>query len=466
MQLGVIGLGTMGANLARNAASRGAHVVVYNRTTEKTLQFMDMFRREGDFTATQSLKEFVAALKPPRPILLMVKAGTAVDAVIEELLPLLSAGDMIIDAGNSLFTDTARRESSLKEKGLRFVGMGVSGGEEGALRGPSIMPGGDKSIVKDILPLLKKMAASDGAGGTCVEYIGPAGAGHFVKMVHNGIEYGMMQALAELYDCMRTLGKFKHKELADIFDEWKTSKDVGCFLVEITASIFRVKDPETKKDLLDVILDTAGQKGTGKWTTESAMNLGVAIPTITSSVDARILSGDKDMRGFGTTWPTVKAGGNVSKKALIEMCRATLELTMILDYIQGFELIRHASDEHKWNVNNSDVARIWRGGCIIRSNMLPLFQKAVDPKNKAAAKQLMARFSGKRQKQWRELLALAAKNGIPTPTLSATLAYYDSCRQKRLPTNLIQAQRDFFGAHTYQRVDKSGTFHTDWSPYL
>jgi 6-phosphogluconate dehydrogenase len=462
-QLGVIGLGTMGANLASNAASRKAHVVVYNRTTERTQEFMDMHRREGDFTAAKTIKDFTQALKRPRPILLMVKAGPAVDAVIGELLPHLSKGDMIIDAGNSLFTDTARREAELKKRGIRFVGMGVSGGEEGALKGPSMMPGGDRSIVKDILPLLKKMAASDGAGGSCVEYIGPAGAGHFVKMVHNGIEYGMMQAIAELYDCLKTLGGFSHVQLAKLFDEWKSSKDVGSFLTEITATIFTAKDPATKKDLLDVILDVAGQKGTGKWTTDAAMNLGVAIPTITSAVDARILSGDVPMRTLGKNLPLSKGKKSASAKDIANMCRSTLELTMLIAYVQGFELIRHASDEYKWKIDLSDVARIWRGGCIIRSSMLPLFQAALGKNGARHKKDIIKKFSGNKQKEWRDLLALAVSNGVPVATLSATLAYYDSIRQKRLPTNLIQAQRDYFGAHTYQRVDKPGTFHTEWS---
>ncbi len=462
MQLAVIGLGVMGANLARNAARNGAKVAVFNRTVEKTDEFMKKYASEGNFVACHTLEELRQALTPPRPIVLMVKAGDAVDAVMKELLSYTDEGDMFIDAGNSLFTDTRRREQEMKKQGIHFFGMGVSGGEEGALRGPSIMPGGDIEAYKVMEPLLQKMAAKDGAGGTCVTHLGPDGAGHFVKMVHNGIEYGIMQLIAETYDVLRSLGRVSNADLAQLFGEWNKGEDLGSFLVEITAQVFRKKDPDTGKDLIDVILDEAGQKGTGKWTTEAAMNLGIPIPTITAAVDARIMSGDKGMRATGKRMPTALLGSSADPRDIAIMSRSALELSTILSYIQGFEMIRKASEDYGWNINLSEVARIWRGGCIIRSTLLPVFQAALSGSDDGQLA-LMDRFAGKRQEHWRRLLTLAVSQGVPTPAMSASLAYFDTYRRDTLPQNLIQAQRDLFGAHTYKRNDKDGIFHSDWN---
>ncbi len=463
MQIGVIGLGVMGANLARNAASRGATVAVYNRTPEKTDEFLKAYGHEGNFIACHTYPELKAALTPPRPILLMVKAGEAVDAVIKELLPVMDPGDILIDAGNSLYLDTERREKEVSSSGLHFFGMGVSGGEEGALKGPSMMPGGDKGAYASMEPLLREMAAKDGAGGTCVTHLGPGGAGHFVKMVHNGIEYGIMQLLAETYDLLRSLARMQHADMATLFEEWNRGDDLGSFLVEISARVLRKKDPDTGMDLLDVILDQAGQKGTGKWTTEAAMSLGVPVPTITAAVDARILSGDVAMRSTGKEMPFAGLKDSADPREVAAMCRSALHLATLLSYIQGFELIRHASEEHGWGIDLSEVARIWRGGCIIRSVLLPVFQGAFTEDDQGARDELLRRFNGKRQENWRRLLVLAVSNGIPVPALSASLAYYDGYHRDRLPTTLIQGQRDLFGAHTFHRVDKEGIFHADWS---
>jgi 6-phosphogluconate dehydrogenase len=462
MQLGVIGLGTMGANLARNAARNGATVAIYNRTKEKTDEFMEKYSSEGKFVACYSYEEVKKTLTPPRPILLMVKAGDAVDAVMKELSSVVDAGDILIDAGNSLFRDTERREKEWKEKGIHFFGMGVSGGEEGALKGPSIMPGGDMQAYQSMETLLQKMAADDGHGGKCVTHIGPGGAGHFVKMVHNGIEYGIMQLIAETYDVLKSAGRMTNAELAVLFSEWNKGDDLGSFLVEITAEIFKKKDDVTGKDLLDVISDEAGQKGTGKWTTEAAMDLGIAIPTITAAVDARIMSGDKAMRQTGKQMPLQILNQSADAKKVAALCRSSLELATILAYVQGFELIRQASDDYQWNINLSDIARIWRGGCIIRSVLLPIFQSALTEEGTGEKKELLNRFAGKRQQNWRTLIGFATANGIPVPAMSATLAYYDTFQRDRLPQNLIQAQRDFFGAHTFKRIDKEGTFHANW----
>jgi 6-phosphogluconate dehydrogenase len=325
-----------------------------------------------------------------------------------------------------------------------------------------MMPGGDAAAYASMESLLMQMAADDGAGGKCVAHVGPGGAGHLVKMVHNGIEYGIMQLIAETYDLLKSIGRLTNEELAATFADWSQGDDLGSFLIDITAEIFRKKDDETGADLIDLIADVAGQKGTGKWTTEAAMDLAVPIPTITAAVDARILSGDLGMRSTGKHMPFQAVRATVDAREAAAMCRSALELSTILAYIQGFELIRKASENYGWNVDLSEVARIWRGGCIIRSVLLPMFQDAFKDDGGAARDALMDRFSGKRQQNWRTLMGLSAANGIPTPSLSASLAYYDGYRRDRLPTNLIQAQRDFFGAHTIQRIDTEGVFHADW----
>jgi len=460
MQLGVIGLGTMGANLARNAARNGAQVVLFNRTKDKTRAFMKQFGTEGDFVPAETLRQFLSALGTPRVILLMVKAGEAVDAVIEESLPSLRKGDILIDAGNSHYRDTERREAHLLRQGVHFIGMGVSGGEEGALRGPSMMPGGDPAAVKKLLPLLRKMSATDGAGGACVTHVGPGGAGHFVKMIHNGIEYAVMQLIAESYDLLKSLSGLTNKDLAKTFAAWSRSDDLGSYLTEITARIFTVKDPGTHKDLIDLIDDAAGQKGTGRWTMEAAMELGMAIPSINAAVDARLFSGEKEYRTkAGKTMPTsLLPLGRIAPGIV----RSALELSVICAYAEGFELMAKMAAEKKWNLDLAEIARIWRGGCIIRSRFLVTLQKALAGSS-AAKKAILMRLDGARQRQWRQAVAAGIARGVPMPALSASLWFYDSLRRDRLPQNLIQAQRDFFGAHTYRRTDRAGDFHTVWN---
>lgn len=463
MQLGLIGLGTMGANLARNAARNGAKVVVYNRTPEKTDAFMAAYGNEGNFVACKTLEELVAALTPPRPIVLMVKAGEAVDEMITQLKPYISAGDILIDAGNSHFKDTDRRVAELASQNLRFVGMGVSGGEEGALRGPSMMPGGDKAAFESLAPLLTKMSADDGMGGKCVSYVGPGGAGHFVKTVHNGIEYGMMQLIAESYQLLKEVGSLSNADLAQTFSAWSTSRELKGFLMEITASIFMTKDPETGKDLLDVIKDTAAQKGTGKWTTESAFDFGVAVPTITAGVDARIMSSAKAFRVQQAGATPLKIDDiPVDRTELIANVRTALELSMLNAYAQGFQLLSEASKQQNWNLNIPEIARTWMGGCIIRSSMVDMYRKAFAG-DRDAGFALRARFDGQNQIDWRHVVALGALRGVALPAMSSALWYYDAYRTARLPQNLIQAQRDFFGAHTFERTDKDGSFHHQWN---
>ncbi len=454
----------MGANLARNAARNGAQVIVFNRTTGKTDAFMSAYGSEGDFFACHSLSEVAKALESPRTILLMVKAGDAVDEMIRELLPLLTPGDILIDAGNSHFRDSLRREMELQSHGIRFVGMGVSGGEEGALNGPSMMPGGDASAVNELMPFLRKMAASDGtAKGKCVAPMGPGGAGHFVKMVHNGVEYGDMQLIAEAYHLLKKVCGLDNAELAQLFNEWNGDKRLQSYLIEITAKIFAKKDDLTNGDLIDIILDKAGQKGTGKWTTQAALDLGVAVPTITAAVDARIVSALKDERvkaaklvdGFKVATPKLKP----------EHIRDALILSKICSYAQGFAMIAAASKEYGWNIDLAEICRIWKGGCIIRSALLGTFEKAFrrEPElaNLLLSESMLKLFRSKHRK-WRKVVAAGSVAGMPLPAMSASLSYFDAYFHDRLPQNLTQAQRDFFGAHTYERTDREGAFHTQW----
>lgn len=457
LQLGVIGLSTMGGNLARNAAHNGATVAVYNRTTEKMEEFIKAHGSEGDFVACKTLKDFCDALEGPRAILIMVKAGKPVDDVIAEILPFLSPDDILIDGGNSHYNDTERRVKELTGR-ARFIGMGVSGGEEGALKGPSMMPGGDKNAFEEVKPLLEKMAADDGDGGKCVAYIGEGGAGHFVKMVHNGIEYGIMQLIAESYDVLHREGKMSNDELADLFGAWNKSDMLDSFLMEITEKVLRKKEGDIY--LVDVIKDAAGQKGTGKWTTEAAFTFGVAVPTITAAVDARIVSSGKDFR-------TMMSKGNplhpvdADTKDLAKHVETALSLSVANAYAQGFQLMTEASKEKNWNLNMSETARIWRGGCIVRSVLLKSYQKMFAG-DKDAAEFIRIKFSKDAQYSWRSVVAHGALRGIPLPAMSASLSYFDAYRTERLPQNIVQAQRDFFGAHTYERLDKPGTFHTEW----
>ncbi len=448
----------MGSNLARNAARNGAQVVVFNRTIEKMDEFMRSHASEGQFVGAKTIEEFCGALQPSRAILIMVKAGQPVDDVIAELVPHLTPGDILIDGGNSHFADTKRRVEELALKQLHFLGMGVSGGEEGALKGPSMMPGGSKEAFDHLQPLLSLMAADDGAGGKCVSYMGEAGAGHFVKMVHNGIEYGMMQMIAESYDLLKRLGGLSNIELGQVYTEWSLSPVLRGFLMEITAAIFTKKDPENGADMLDVIKDAAAQKGTGKWTTEAAFQYGVAVPSITAAVDARIMSSAKEFREMqAKATPLIVDDIVVDRTELISDVRLALELSMLNAYAQGLQLLSESSKQEGWNLNIAEICRIWRGGCIIRSSMVELYQKAFAG-DRDAGLALRARFSDG-QTAWRHTVAVGALRGIPLPSISSALWYYDTYRTARLPQNLIQAQRDFFGAHGFERLDKDGPFH-------
>ncbi len=458
-QLGVVGLGTMGANLARNAARNGATVAVFNRTAEKVEEFARAHGKEGMFVPCNTLAKLCSALKTPRTILLMVQAGEAVQNVIAELTPLLSKGDILIDGGNSHYRDTERRQAELKKRGIHFIGMGVSGGEEGALHGPSMMPGGNEEAYEMLEPLLRKMAADDGAGGRCVTFIGPGGTGHFVKVVHNGIEYALMQLIAEAYHLLKIEGGMGNDRLAKTFAEWNTGDDLQSFLVEATVRVLQKK--EGKHFLLDLIKDTAEQKGTGKWTTDAAMHYGVSIPTITAAVDARIVSSAKDFRLERSKQVSQVVEQKKTSSKLPSWVRSALGLSFITAYAQGFQLLSAASEQEKWNLSLSEIARVWRGGCIIRSALLPKFQEMFSGKEKIAIG-VRERFAGERQLEWRRAIALGIGRGIPLPAMSASLAYFDSYRSAWLPQNLIQAQRDLFGAHGYERLDKPGEFHTEW----
>jgi 6-phosphogluconate dehydrogenase len=463
---GLIGLAVMGENLALNVERNGFSVAVYNRTSEKTDTFMSARAEGKNIKATYSIEEFVASLERPRRILIMVKAGGPVDAVIDQLKPLLEEGDMIIDGGNSLYDDTARRVRDLEGQGLRFIGMGVSGGEEGALNGPSLMPGGTKAAYEAIEPILTKIAAQVD-DGPCVTYIGPGGAGHYVKMVHNGIEYGDMQLIAEAYDLLKNTLGLDHKQLHEVFAQWNTTDELNSFLIEITADIFRYVDADTGLPLVDLILDSAGQKGTGRWTVVSALEFGVSIPTITAAVNARITSSYKKERIAASkvlTGPTGKYEGDA--QAFINKIRDALYCSKICSYAQGMALLSTASKTLNYDLNLSEIARIWKGGCIIRAGFLNKIKDAFkqDPElpNLLLAPELKQSILDK-QDAWREVLAVSNKLGIPVPAFSASLDYFDSYRRDRLPQNLTQAQRDYFGAHTYERTDKPGTYHTEWT---
>ncbi|MDX2213117.1 MAG: NADP-dependent phosphogluconate dehydrogenase [Oculatellaceae cyanobacterium bins.114] len=463
---GLIGLAVMGENLALNVERNGFPIAVYNRTSTVTEKFLATRAQEKNVKGTFSLEEFVQSLDRPRKILIMVKAGGPVDAVIDQLKPLLDKDDMIIDGGNSLYEDTERRVKDLESTGLSFIGMGVSGGEEGALNGPSLMPGGTEAAYREIEPIVTKIAAQV-EDGPCVTYIGPGGSGHYVKMVHNGIEYGDMQLIAEAYDLLKNVGGLNHTQLHEVFAEWNTTDELDSFLIEITADIFRKIDPDTNQPLVELILDSAGQKGTGRWTVMSALELGVSIPTIIAAVNARIISSYKQERLAASeqlSGPSTSPYGDT--KAFVNMVRDALYCSKICSYAQGMALLSKASQEFNYNLNLSEMARIWKGGCIIRARFLNKIQQAFihDPHlpNLLLAPEFKQTILD-RQTSWRETLAIAAKSGIPVPAFSASLDYFDSYRRASLPQNLTQAQRDYFGAHTYERTDKSGTFHTEWT---
>lgn len=464
-QIGVIGMGVMGKNLALNIESRGYSVSIYNRTNSKT---EDVIAEHHDrrLVPTFSIEEFVESLEKPRRILLMVKAGEATDKTIQTLLPHLDNGDILIDGGNTFFKDTIRRNQELAESNINFIGTGVSGGEEGALRGPSIMPGGQKEAYELVAPILEQISAKAEDGSPCVAYIGPNGAGHYVKMVHNGIEYGDMQLIAESYDLLRNLLDLSVEEIAEIFADWNQG-ELDSYLIEITADILTRKDEETGKPIVDVILDAAGNKGTGKWTSQSALDLGVPLPLITESVFARYISALKEERVVASkvlNGPKNKSFDG-DKKAFIEKIREALYFSKIMSYAQGFAQMRTASEEYDWNLNYGEIAQIWRAGCIIRARFLQTitdaYQKEPGLKNLLLAdyfKEVTDRY----QQSVRDVVAVAVQAGVPVPTFSSAIAYYDSYRSQNLPANIIQAQRDYFGAHTYQRKDKDGTFHYEW----
>ncbi|MBD2021795.1 NADP-dependent phosphogluconate dehydrogenase, partial [Leptolyngbya sp. FACHB-36] len=463
---GVIGLAVMGENLALNVERNGFPIAVYNRTSDKTDAFMKHRAQGKNVKAAYSLEEFVASLDRPRKILIMVKAGAPVDAVIAQLKPLLDEGDILIDGGNSLFTDTARRAQELESEKFTFIGMGVSGGEEGALNGPSLMPGGTQQAYEFLEPILTKIAAQVD-DGPCVTYIGPGGAGHYVKMVHNGIEYGDMQLIAEAYDILKSVLGLDHNQLHEVFAEWNTTDELDSYLIEITADVFKQMDPDTGTPLVELILDAAGQKGTGRWTVTDALELGVPIPTIIAAVNARIISSYKDERVAASKLlegPSATFSGD--PKAFITKVRDALYCSKMCSYAQGMALLSMASKTYNFNLDLGECARIWKGGCIIRARFLNKIKNAFDENPTLANLLLAPEFRQTildRQSAWREVISQAALLGIPVPAFSASLDYFDSYRRDRLPQNLTQAQRDYFGAHTYLRTDKEGVFHTEWT---
>jgi 6-phosphogluconate dehydrogenase len=463
--IGVIGLAVMGQNLARNIESKGYAVAVYNRTAERTRELAEGAAKGTRILPAYSLEDFVGSLARPRRVLIMVQAGKPVDEVIAQLQPLLAKGDILIDAGNSFFKDTIRRTKEAEAKGLLYIGTGVSGGEEGALHGPSIMPGGSRAAYDAVGGIFRDIAAKVD-GEPCSTYIGADGAGHYVKMVHNGIEYGDMQLIAEAYFIMKNVLGMGHDEMHEVFARWNTGA-LDSYLIQITADILSKKDPETGKPLVEVILDKAGQKGTGKWTSESALDLGVAAPTIAEAVFARCISAIKEERVAAAKilkGPTASFRGK--KGELVEALHDALYASKICSYAQGFALMRAAAAEFGWELEPGRIAMIWRGGCIIRAKFLGKIKEAYDREPGLANLLLDPYFRAiveEGQSRWRQVVAAAVEMGVPIPAFSSALTYFDSYRTARLPANLLQAQRDYFGAHTYQRSDKAGTFHTDWS---
>jgi 6-phosphogluconate dehydrogenase len=462
-QIGVTGLAVMGANLARNIARRGVPTAVHNRTASKTQDFIAEYGSEGDFHGAESLEDFVGALERPRRIIVMVKAGAPVDGVIGDLAPLLDEGDIVIDAGNSHFADTRRREAECRDRGLRFIGTGVSGGEEGALNGPSIMPGGPREAYAEVEEIFTTIAAQVD-GEPCCAYIGSDGAGHYVKMVHNGIEYADMQLIAEAYDLLRFGIGLEVPAIRDIFVEWN-SGDLESFLIEITAIVLDKVDEATGKPLVDVIVDQAEQKGTGRWTSQDALELGVPLTGITEAVFARSLSALRDQRREASGVLSGPKPGGLSE-SLVDDIRAALYASKVVAYAQGFEQMAAAARTYEWDLNMGELAKIWRGGCIIRARFLNRITESYD-KHPDLVNLLMAPYFrdavASAQDAWRKVIVAAVEQGIAVPAFSSSLAYYDGYRRERGPANLIQGQRDFFGAHTYRRVDQEGSFHTRWS---
>jgi 6-phosphogluconate dehydrogenase len=464
-RVGVTGLAVMGANLARNIARHGFPVAVHNRTTARMKEFVAAYDGEGSFTGCEGIEDFVAALARPRTIIVMVKAGAPVDAVIEELTPLLDEGDILIDAGNSHFPDTKRRTDACAAKGLRFMGVGVSGGEEGALNGPSIMPGGDPAAYAEVEEILTSIAAVVDDTPCCV-HVGPDGAGHYVKMVHNGIEYADIQLIAEAYDLLRHVAGLDVPAIAGIFEQWN-SGDLDSFLIEITAKVLAKTDDKTGGPLVDVIVDQAAQKGTGTWTAIDALQLGVPLTGITEAVFARGLSALRDERRTASRTLTGPAPGQgADRDDLVEDVRLALYASKVVAYAQGFAQMRAASQANGWNLDLGAMATIWRGGCIIRARFLDRIREAYAEHGDVTNLLMVPYFTdavANAQDAWRRVVATATEQGVAIPAFASSLSYYDGYRRERGPANLIQGLRDYFGAHTYHRVDAEGSFHTRWS---
>ncbi|MEV0587249.1 NADP-dependent phosphogluconate dehydrogenase [Nonomuraea sp. NPDC050310] len=461
--IGVTGLATMGRNLARNLARHGYAVAVHNRSNSRTDHLVEQYGSEGTFLPSRDVRSFVESLSRPRRAIIMVKAGAPTDAVIEELAAVMEPGDMIVDGGNALYSDTRRREAALRDRGIHFVGAGISGGEEGALNGPSIMPGGSPESYKALGPILEDISAKvDGV--PCATYVGPDGAGHFVKMVHNGIEYADMQLIAEAYDLLRQALGASPEELSGVFREWNQG-DLGSYLIEITGEVLAQVDAETGKPFVDVVLDRAEQKGTGRWTVQSALDLGIPVTGIAEAVFARALSGHPEQRAAARPLEGPELTG-VAGRELIEDVRQALYASKIVAYAQGFDQMAAASKEYGWDVDLGAMATIWRGGCIIRARFLDRIREAYDAQPDLPTLLAAPYFAGAlalAQDAWRRVVTTAVSIGVPVPGFSSALAYYDALRRERLPAALVQGLRDYFGAHTYQRVDREGAFHTDWS---
>ncbi|NHD17113.1 MULTISPECIES: NADP-dependent phosphogluconate dehydrogenase [unclassified Actinopolyspora] len=464
-QIGVTGLAVMGRNLARNLARNGHRVAVHNRRRERTDELMEQFGSEGEFVPSYSLRELVDSLERPRRIVVMVKAGGPTDAVIEELVPMLDREDIVIDAGNANFEDTLRRESALAERGVRFVGTGVSGGEEGALHGPSIMPGGSASAYRELEPILRSIAA-DVDGTPCVTHVGENGAGHFVKMVHNGIEYADMQLIAETYDLLRGVLGRGPGEIAETFREFDRGR-LDSYLIGITAEVLDHTDPRTGRPFVDVVLDQAEQKGTGRWTVQNALELASPVSGIAEAVFARSMSGQVQLRQAGRDLPGPSTPAErPDPEQFVADVEQALYASKIVAYAQGFNQIRAGSENYGWNIDYGAVATIWRGGCIIRAKFLDRIRAAYDQNPELPSllgDEDFRRALEQAQDSWRRVVATATSLGIPVPGISAALSYYDTVRAERLPAALIQGQRDYFGAHTYRRTDVDGVFHTEWA---
>lgn len=461
-RIGVTGLAVMGRNLARNLARHGHPVAVHNRTSSRTKALVEEFGDEGTFLPAETPEQFVASLERPRRLVIMVKAGGPTDAVIDEFAPLLEPGDMIVDGGNANFADTRRREAALRERGLHFVGTGISGGEEGALHGPSIMPGGSAESYAALGPLLEDISAKVD-GTPCCVHVGPDGAGHFVKMVHNGIEYADMQLIAEAYDLLRHAAGLAPAEIAEVFRTWNTGR-LESYLIEITAEVLAHTDASTGRPFVDVVLDQAEQKGTGRWTVQTALDLGVPVGGIAEAVFARSVSGHAALREAAQNLPGPSRGG-AAGSGFADAVEKALYASKIVAYAQGFHEIQAGSAEYGWDIDLGAMATIWRGGCIIRAQFLDRIRAAYEADPDTPTLLTDDHFTeavGDAQDAWRDVVATAARLGIPAPGFSTALAYYDSLRADRLPAALTQGQRDFFGAHTYRRVDREGSFHTLW----